>query len=136
MGVWLMMGGTAVAADQGVLTREDILRWIETTQEVQPAFSPGGTLTQADLDKLRPFLPPRYLKEFNFAGVEFPITASGDYSPPRAYLEATDNIGFTIIDIQKEQATIFSAYRMTYSDAEAAEVEERFDTNRLSEGRR
>lgn len=90
MGVWIMMGGVVAAADQGVPTREDILRWIETTQEVQPAFSPGETLARADLDKLRPFLPPRYIEEFNFDGAKFPITASGDYPPPPAYLEATE----------------------------------------------
>ena len=90
MGVWMVVGGVVLAVDQGVPTREDILRWITTSQQVQPAFTPGETLTQADLDKLRPFLPPRYLEEFNFAGVELPITASGDYLPPRAYLEATE----------------------------------------------
>jgi hypothetical protein len=46
------------------------------------------------------------------------------------------NIGFTIIDFQKEQATIFSAYEIIYPQPTAAEIAERYDINKLSEGKR
>ena len=46
------------------------------------------------------------------------------------------NIGFTIIDFQKEQATIFSAYEIVYPQPTAAEIAERYDINKLSEGKR
>ena len=50
-------------------TREDLQRWIATNLDTRPQFQEGEVLTQADLDKLRPFLPPRYIDEFNFPGV-------------------------------------------------------------------
>ena len=46
------------------------------------------------------------------------------------------NIGFTIIDVQKEQATIFSAYEIVYPQVTASEISERYDVNKLSEGKR
>ncbi len=46
------------------------------------------------------------------------------------------NIGFTIIDTKKEQATIFSAYEIAYPQVTQEEVEERYDINKLTEGRR
>jgi hypothetical protein len=46
------------------------------------------------------------------------------------------NIGFTIVDVQKEQATIFSAYQIVYPEVTVSEVVERYDVNKLSEGRR
>ena len=46
------------------------------------------------------------------------------------------NIGSTIVDLQKEQATIFSAYEIVYPQLTAADVGDRYDINRLTEGRR
>jgi len=46
------------------------------------------------------------------------------------------NIGFTIVDVQQEQATIFSAYEIVYPQVTTSEVSERYDINKLSEGRR
>ena len=40
------------------------------------------------------------------------------------------------IDFQKEQATIFSAYEIAYPQPTAAEIAERYDINKLSEGKR
>jgi hypothetical protein len=45
-------------------------------------------------------------------------------------------IGFTIVDVQKEQATVYSAYEIVYPQPTTSEVNERFDMNKLSEGRR
>lgn len=46
------------------------------------------------------------------------------------------NIGSTIIDLQKQQATIFSAYEIVYPAIEANTVADEYDVNRLSEGKR
>ena len=46
--------------------------------------------TRTDIDKLRPFLPPRYIDEFNFDGVEFHVSPSGNYAPHPDYLAATE----------------------------------------------
>jgi hypothetical protein len=45
-------------------------------------------------------------------------------------------IGFTILDVQKEQATVFSAYEIVYPQMTASIVAERYDVNNLSEGKR
>ena len=71
-------------------TREDLQRWIATNLDTRPQFQEGEVLTQADLDKLRPFLPPRYIDEFNFPGVEFHVSPSGNYAPHPDYLAATE----------------------------------------------
>jgi len=71
-------------------TREEIQRWIETNLETPPQFQDGEVLTQTDIEKLRPFIPPRYLDEFNFAGVEFHVSPSGNYMPHPDYMAATE----------------------------------------------
>ena len=71
-------------------TREDIQKWIETNLETPPKFKEGEVLKQADLDKLRPFLPPRYIDEFNFSEAEFRVSPSGNYTPHPDYLAATE----------------------------------------------
>lgn len=78
------------AEGQPLPTREDIQRWIETNLEAPPKFKDGEVLTQADLEKLQPFLPPRYIDEFNFEGVEFHVAPSGMYMPSTEYLTATE----------------------------------------------
>lgn len=80
----------AQARALAVPTRGDIQRWIENTLDTPPLFREGEVLGQADLDKLRPFLPPRYLEEFNFSGVEFHVAPSGNYAPHQDYLAATE----------------------------------------------
>ena len=81
---------SARAQGQALPTREDIQRWIETNLDTLPKFQEGEVLPQADLDKLRPFLPPRYIDEFNFPGVEFHISPSGNYPPHPDYMAATE----------------------------------------------
>ena len=71
-------------------TRQDIKQWLATNLDTPPLFREGEVLTQADLDKLRPFLPPGYLDEFNFPGVEFSVSPSGNYAPHQDYLAATE----------------------------------------------
>ena len=46
------------------------------------------------------------------------------------------NIGFSIVDVKQEQATIFSAYTIVYPELTIDEIEERYDINKLTEGRR
>ena len=43
---------------QGLPTREDIQAWISANLTTLPQFKEGDVLRQADLEKLRPFLPP------------------------------------------------------------------------------
>jgi len=78
------------AQGQALPTREDIQHWVATNLETVPKFQEGEILTQAELDKLRPFLPPRYVDEFNFPGVQFHVSPSGNYSPHSDYMAATE----------------------------------------------
>jgi hypothetical protein len=71
-------------------THTDILRWLQEEMDAPPLFRDGDILTQKDLDKIRPFLPPGYFDEFHFAGVEFPVSPSGNYIPHQDYLAATE----------------------------------------------
>src|SRR3989442_4800805 len=71
-------------------TREDLQHWIATNLDTPPQFQEREVLTQADLDNLRAFLPPRCIDEFNFPGVEFHVSPSGNYAPHPDYLAATE----------------------------------------------
>jgi hypothetical protein len=52
--------------------------------------SESEVLKQADLDKIRPLLLPRYIDEFNFPAVEFHVFSSGNYAAHPNYLAATE----------------------------------------------
>src|SRR5262245_60073556 len=84
--------GSSWAADEGqrAITKETILQWIEKYRDDQPEFKPGDTVTAADREKLRPFLPPGYFEEFNFPEAEFTIAPTGDYAPHQAFRDATE----------------------------------------------
>ena len=86
------MGGAARAQDGGQAgtTRESVLAWAAQHRDTAPDFRPGDVLTQADLEKVRPFLPPGYVEEVDFPGVELTISETGDYAPHPAFLAATE----------------------------------------------
>lgn len=71
-------------------TRADVLQWLETEMNTPPLFREGDVLTRTDFDKVRPFLPPGYIEEFNFPQVEFSVAPSGNYAPHQDYLAATE----------------------------------------------
>ena len=71
-------------------SRAQIQGWIAANLETTPQFAEGQVLSRADIDKLRPFLPPRYIDEFDFEGVEFHVSPSGNYAPHPNYLAATE----------------------------------------------
>ena len=88
--VALLVAHPSHAQEHTLPTRSDIQQWVETNLDTPPLFREGDRLTQADLDKLRPFLPPRYIEEFNFPGVRFDVSPSGNYVPHQDYLAATE----------------------------------------------
>lgn len=59
-------------------------------RDAMPDFRPGDILTHADLEKIRPFLPPGYVEKVDFPGVEFTISETGDYAPHPVFLAATE----------------------------------------------
>ena len=87
----LLWPGTGWAQDERhTMTRQTILDWVERYRDAEPEFQAGDTLTQADSEKLRPFLPPGYVEEFRFPEATFEIVAPGDYAPRQDYLETTE----------------------------------------------
>ena len=86
------MGGEARAQDgsRAATTRESVLAWAAQHRDATPDFRPGDVLTHADLEKVRPFLPPGYIEEMDFPDVEFTISETGDYAPHPAFLAATE----------------------------------------------
>ena len=89
-GIWFMLATPARAEERTLPTQEEVRRWIATNPETPPLFKEGEVLTRRDLAKLRPFLPPGYVDEFDFAGVEFDVSPSGNYAPHPDYLAATE----------------------------------------------
>src|SRR5262245_31285128 len=89
LGFWAAPGGAAEGS-QRAITKETLLQWVERNRQAQPKFKPGETVTAANREKLRPFLPPGYFEEFDFPEAEFAITPTGDYAPHQAYREATE----------------------------------------------
>ena len=88
--VGLVFANQVNSQGQGLPTREDIQQWITMNLNSIPQFKEGDILKQADLDKLRPFLPPRYIDEFNFPEVKFHVAPTGHYPPHPDYLAATE----------------------------------------------
>lgn len=88
--LWLLLFTEIQARAQALPSRADIRRWVATHLDTPPLFREGDVLTQADLHKLRPFLPPRYIDEFNFPEVRFDVSPSGNYAPHPDYLAATE----------------------------------------------
>lgn len=66
------------------------LKWLAENQQAgAPEFSDGDTITHADADKLRAFVPPGYQDAMIFDGMEVRIVDAGDISPASVYKEAT-----------------------------------------------
>jgi hypothetical protein len=88
--VWLILPTSTPAGEQTLPTHTEVRRWVATNLESPPLFKEGDVLTQSDLVKLRPFLPPGYVEEFDFAEVELQVSPSGNYAPHADYLAATE----------------------------------------------
>jgi hypothetical protein len=88
VGTLLFLHGAAQG--KTTVTHADVIRWLQSAADAPPLFHEGEVLTRADLDKVRPYLPPGYIDEFNFPGVEFQVAPSGNYTPHQDYLAATE----------------------------------------------
>lgn len=88
--LWFLLSVDARAQKQALPAREDIQRWIASNLDTPPLFREGDILSWVDFEKLRPFLPPGYIEEFNFSEAEFHVSPSGNYAPHQDYLAATE----------------------------------------------
>jgi len=87
----LILAGPALAAEE--ITFDAVMRWVETERDTQPAFAPGETLTRADLDRLRPFVPPIFVETFGFPEFQAEIQETARYEPHSTYRAATLQYG-------------------------------------------
>ena len=90
VGLLVWTGPTWAQDERRAMTRDTLLQWVAQHKQAQPDFQPGTTLTFDELEKVRPFIPPGYFEEFQFPEVTFKITPTGDYTPRKDYLEATE----------------------------------------------
>lgn len=79
----------ALPLSAGAVGPEVTLEWLEENQNATPEFSPGETLTFADVDKLKPFVPPSYQDIMFFDGMQVEIAETSDLSPSDDYKQAT-----------------------------------------------
>lgn len=82
--------GSAIGLDSPYpLTYTGVMQWLEDHRTAAPSFVPGDVVRQADLSRLRPFLPPGYYEEFDFPGTQLQIQMTASLSPHESYQRAT-----------------------------------------------
>lgn len=82
--------------DQGIpdairhYTLQTYIDYYNKYKDAKPDFKPGDVLTQKDLPRLRPFLPPGYFEQNNFPDFHMTIAPPEDMSPDAAYKACTE----------------------------------------------
>jgi len=66
--------------------------WVNKYRDAKPEFKPGDVITQKDLEKIRPFVPPGYFEQMDFPEFKMEIIAK-DMTPPEAYRKCTEKYG-------------------------------------------
>ncbi|MEN9727250.1 MAG: hypothetical protein RL434_1616, partial [Pseudomonadota bacterium] len=74
----------AGAAGEG---RAEIDAWLNLEPTELP--TPGTTITQAEIELVRPLLPPGFIDHVNHPALSLEIQATADYPPHESYLAAT-----------------------------------------------
>jgi hypothetical protein len=72
------------------ISRADVGKWLETRPAVPPNFKAGDVLSAADLDRLRPFVPPGYLEQLSFPSFKMKIVAVRSHEPRQDYVNCTE----------------------------------------------
>lgn len=84
------VGVSAVGAQQTLPTRSDYTVWLQKYLNTKPTFKPGDVLTQKDLERIRPFVPPGYLAQLNFPELRMEIGKAEDHTPRQDYMNCTE----------------------------------------------
>ncbi|NNL84999.1 MAG: DUF1329 domain-containing protein, partial [Myxococcales bacterium] len=66
-----------------------VKEWIDSDQPTASGLTPGEVVTQTDIERLRPFVPPGFVGEFDFEGFAAEIQETGRYLPHASYRSAT-----------------------------------------------
>ena len=71
-------------------TLKNYTDWVDRYRNAKPEFKPGDTLTQKDIAKLRPFIPPGFFEMLNFPELRMEIAPPENMSPDKAYMDCTE----------------------------------------------
>ena len=78
------------AAQIAPATRHTVEQWLAQSANAKPGFKPGDVLTAKDLERLRPFIPPVYIDQFNFPQLKMEIVAARSHMPRKDYADCTE----------------------------------------------
>src|SRR6202521_2037731 len=81
---------TASAADPATYTIATFQNWLTQYANAKPDFKAGDVLTAKDLERMRPFVPPGYLEQLDFANFKAPIMDPVPHTPAQSYLHCTE----------------------------------------------
>ena len=83
-------GGTAKAQDVKSYTRATFDQWLAKYKDAKPDFKVGDVLTAKDIERMRPFVFPGYVEQFNFPEFKATIAAPVDHTPRKDYMACTE----------------------------------------------
>src|SRR5690242_9891799 len=82
--------GSARAQDVKTYTRATFDNWLSKYKDAKPDFKVGDVLTAKDIDRMRPFVFPGYVEQFNFPEFKMTIGAPVDHTPRKDYMACTE----------------------------------------------
>src|SRR5262249_17098403 len=71
-------------------TLKNYTDWVQRYRDAKPEFKPGDVLTQKDIIKLRPFVPPGFFEMLNFPELHVEIAPPENLGPDRAYMDCSE----------------------------------------------
>jgi hypothetical protein len=86
---FVLCGPPARAQGQDI-SRADVGKWLDTHPAAKPDFKAGDVLGAADLDRLRPFVPPGYLEQLKFPSFTMKVVAARTHLPRQDYVNCTE----------------------------------------------
>lgn len=86
----LVLCWPAASAQAQDISRADVGKWLDTRPAAPPDFKAGDVLSAADLDRLRPFVPPGYLEQLSFPSFKMKIVAVRSHQPRQDYVNCTE----------------------------------------------
>ncbi len=91
----LLMGlaSAARAQDLSNYSMDNYSAWLSKYADAKPDFKPGDVLTQKDLERLRPFVPPGYFEQLNFPELRVEIANPSPHPMNRVYQNCTEKYG-------------------------------------------
>jgi hypothetical protein len=84
-----LFASAASAQDVKTYTRQTFDQWLEKNVNAKPDFKPGDVLTNKDIERMRPFIPPGYLEQLDFPDFKATVIAPVDHTPRKDYQDCS-----------------------------------------------